>query len=457
MSRTCHAVLCLVLFGLVALQPVSASASQAAKPWLRRHAAKSDAQSAPQTLPAPSEASEESAPLTPAATTVVETSEDEDEAPVAASSAQPASDGNFPQLPAVSTMLGTASETLKRIEAEVSQVESLEPTKMAKQKAQFEDSLRKQDQENRGVVAANARITANITSLKAGNDELRKRAKELQDGNRLMRVELHSLDGKIGSAKEFIASSLQSTDDSKAHDLEVLGGNTKPTQHAQQAPLHKRHRHGFIQITSDDVDDDSDSEPEQGVASDGPDGGDDSNDAGLSLLALSARSHRATARRAARVEESAAVTEFDNQFLAFSQTPALSTPAIVSPPAINEKQLIQGLSTGVAELGKEAQASETKLEAIFNAHHQGGAKRHEALLSQQKQLKATRKALRELKSKLSTAVKHLEGTQKHLEARRHALGLFMQKIAHVLLAPPSEASKLLDALPKEVGQVAAAP
>jgi len=431
LAAWCFALLCLLAF-----QPASASASKAekvAKPWLRRHTSKV---SELKVVSAPSQAHDEADLPAPVATAA-------DEDSIISMPAQPESIESSPQLPAVSTMLGSASETLKSIEAEVSQVEVLEPVKMTKTKAQLENKLRKQEEENRAIIAENGRISTNITSLKSRNEKLRAQAKDLQDENHLMRTELHTLEEKIGMAKEFIASSLKSTDDHGAHDLDVLGGNSKPAPEAQEAPLRKRQRHGFIQIVSADSDDDSNSE--EGIAADGADGGDDSNDAGLSLLALSSRARRAAVR--ASMGETAGSSVLADMW---SIPPPVGQTPAVSVPVVDEKQLIQGLSSRVVELAKEEKASEMKLQAIFKTDHEAGVQRHEALLAQQKHLKATRKSLRELKVKLTTAVGHLQATKKHLDMRLHGLGLFVQKIAHVLLAPASEAPELLESLPSEV-------
>merc|ERR1719183_148889 len=85
------------------------------------------------------------------------------------------SDG-FPQLPAVSTMLSDASVSLKAVssqasslEARVVQAQMQSESKMAKQKAAFDEKLKQQEQGNRQVIQANDKIAAEIKDLKNGN------------------------------------------------------------------------------------------------------------------------------------------------------------------------------------------------------------------------------------------------------------------------------------------------
>merc|ERR1719183_401374 len=110
------------------------------------------------------------------------------------------SDG-FPQLPAVSTMLSEASGTLKTVstkasslEAKVVQAQMQSEARMAKQKAAFEEKLKQQEQGNRMVIAASANITAEIKQLQKSNTAYRKHAKQVQETNRVMRQELHTLE-----------------------------------------------------------------------------------------------------------------------------------------------------------------------------------------------------------------------------------------------------------------------
>merc|ERR1719428_1291661 len=121
---------------------------------------------------------------------------------------------------------------------------------MAKQKAAFEEKLKQQETGNQMVIAANANISAEIKELQKGNAALRKHAKQIQESNRVMRTELHTLEAHLGVAKDFTASSLKETDDSKNSLLQVLKGGNH----------HRRHK-AFVEMASKsrrDADDEDD-------------------------------------------------------------------------------------------------------------------------------------------------------------------------------------------------------
>merc|ERR1719313_1168883 len=87
---------------------------------------------------------------------------------------------------------------------------------------------------------------------------------------------------------------------------------------------------------------------------------------------------------------------------------------------------------------------------MFNAEFKAGVKRHTALLKKQQALNTTRTQLTHLQGELRKAESHLEDTRDHLEQRLRGVGLFLQRTAHLALAPASEAPPLLDSLPGTV-------
>eukprot|EP00418_Pyrodinium_bahamense_P020913 CAMPEP_0179130102 /NCGR_PEP_ID=MMETSP0796-20121207/61753_1 /TAXON_ID=73915 /ORGANISM="Pyrodinium bahamense, Strain pbaha01" /LENGTH=434 /DNA_ID=CAMNT_0020828995 /DNA_START=71 /DNA_END=1375 /DNA_ORIENTATION=+ len=353
----------------------------------------------------------------------------------------------YPQLPAVSAILGSASETLKTInsqasvlEARVVQAQMENEAKMARQKAVFEDKLKTQEERNREMVEANNQISAEVAELKANNSGLRKHAKELQEGNRLMRTELRTLQSRLNVAQDFIASSLQSTDDSKAPELAVF--------QPPKAAHHKaHHRHVYLEYGSHSAekgsDDDQDEDDDDADESDSDDD-DDNDDPGASFLSLAERVRRsATARAAAGSEVEPPVGD--------TEAAASATP----PSEANPRDLLVVLSRGVTDLQKEERESEAKLKAMFLASFQAGTRRHAALTTQQRALNATRTSLQLLQSKLVAADEHLEKTQASLEQRLRGFGLFAQRLAHLALAPVGEVPRLLKALPEAVSTATA--
>jgi chromosome segregation ATPase len=333
----------------------------------------------------------------------------------------------FPELPAVTAMLGSASGTMrtinqeaKTLEAQVLQVEAQNEEKMQQQKAVFERKLHQQEARNREVIAENTAISHAIEELKEGNTELRKHAKTLSEENHLMRTELHTLQNKLGQANQFISDSMGATDDSKAKELAVLKGTAK-----------RRHETAELEVAkaSKKVEDDDDDKDDKDDDDDDDD--DKADNKATSFMEMSSK----TKKMFAETEDSMEDEE---------------VPTTTQAPA-DPKSLVDTLHGEVETMQKEGKESERKLKAIFVATYQEGQKRHQALISQQKSLNATRSSLTELQEELKTADKHLEHTRTDLKQRLRGLGLFVQRLAHLALAPGREVSHLMDALPANVG------
>jgi len=354
------------------------------------------------------------------------------------------SDG-FPELPAVSSMLSAASGTLKSVnsqasslEARVVQAQMQSEAKMAKQKAAFEEKLKQQEQGNQAVIEANAKVSTTIKGLKSSNAALKKHAKELGENNKVMRSELKTLQTKLGVAKDFTAKSLEVTDDSKSALLQVLKGGRK-------------HHHAFVETASktkrddeDDDEDDKDDDSEDDKADDKDDDEeDDDKEEATSLLAVSSKVRRASG------EESFESAMSDLE----AAVPAVTDdagPAMPAPSSVSPDDLLTVLSKDVAHLAQQEKESEKSLKNLFIRDFRAGAKRHQALLAQQKGLVASRTSLQTLQAKLKSAEAHLEATRAQLEGRLHGLGQYLQKLAHFAMAPQHEVPHLMEVLPKTV-------
>lgn len=339
------------------------------------------------------------------------------------------SDG-FPQLPAVSTMLSDASVSLKAVssqasslEARVVQAQMQSESKMAKQKAAFDEKLKQQEQGNRQVIQANDKIAAEIKDLKNGNAALKKRARVVGDSNKAMRTEIRTLQGRLGVAQAFTAKSLTTTDDSKSSLLQVLHKSPQETS----SKSHSKH--------DDDDDDEEGSDDDQDE--------DDNDNEATSFLALSSKAHHEE-DGAASFE--AAMSDLD------AAVPTVSTlgvdTSVASPSSPGD--LLAVLSKDVAHLAQQERESDKKLKQLFIRDFRAGAKRHVALIAKQKGLSATRSSLLQVQAKLKSAVEHLESTNKQIEGRLHGLGQYLQKLAHFAMAPQKEVAHLVEVLPKTV-------
>merc|ERR1719379_883721 len=301
---------------------------------------------------------------------------------------------------------------------------------MAKQKAAFEEKLKSQEESNQAVITQNANITAEIKALQASNAALKKKGHEIEETNKVMRSELRTLQARLGVAKDFTVKSLTSTDDSKNSLLQVLKGG-------------KKKRHSFVETASkkkSDDDEDEEDDNEEGTEDDKED--DEDEDGGTSLLLLSSKRKTIASDSAASFE--AAMSDLE------AAVPA--GPAMPDSAASNESpsDLLSVLSKDVANLAKQEKEGQQNLKNLFIRDFRAGAKRHQALLAQQKSLIATRGSLLTLQSKLKDAEAHLEMTRQQLESRLHGLGQFVQKLAHLAMAPQHEVPHLLEVLPKSV-------
>lgn len=345
----------------------------------------------------------------------------------------------FPRLPSVSQMLSGASGTLQTVNsqtsgltAQVVKAQMQSESKMAKQKAAFEEKLKQQEEKNRLVIEANANITADIKNLQRSNADYRKQAHEIEGNNHLMRSEFHTLESRLGLAQDFTSKSLKSTDDRKNALLQVL--RSAPRHHRNvlaQASSKNAHKAG----DDDNEDEDDNTDDSQSNSDDKDDDDDDDDDKGTSLLSLSMTVHR---NSAPATSPDASIAELEGM------------DSLPAAPASDPADLLAVLVKDVANLAQQEKASLKKLKQLFIEDFRAGAKRKAALLSQQKGLTATRSSLQALQAKLKTADAHLKETSAHLQGRLHGLGQYLQKLAHFALAPEKEVPHLLEVLPKSV-------
>jgi len=353
----------------------------------------------------------------------------------------------YPELPAVSQMLSEASGTLKSVssqasglEARVVQAQMQSESRMAKQKAAFEEKLKQQERGNQAVIDANGNITAEIKTLQTNNAALKKHAKEIEETNKVMRSELRTLQSRLGVAKDFTAKSLTATDDSKSSLLQVLKGG-KRRHHALGETASKTHR---------EVDDDDDDDSAEDDKDDNTDDKEDEDDeeSSTSFLAVSSKVRRVSVTAADSASSfEAAMSDLE---AAVPSGPAMPVDTVPSVPAASPGDLLAVLSNDVAHLAQQEKESEKTLKNLFIRDFRAGAKRHSALIGQQKTLIASRSSLQTLQAKLKSAEAHLEATKAQLEGRLHGLGQFLQKLGHLAMAPQREVQHLMEVLPKTV-------
>jgi len=331
----------------------------------------------------------------------------------------------YPELPAVSAMLGSASQTMQSISAEahvlqarVVQTQMENEAKMARQKAVFEQKLKSQEDRSRAVVAANQRLSSEIGAIQANISALQHRAQEVQAANEILRTEMNTLEGKLVRGRAFLFSSLKNLDDSKAPQLAVLqklkirrgsdsqNADKRAKQAHRGAAADTKHKKRQVrEVLMQNASDDKHNDPDE-----------------VSFLALGA------------------------EHVQHANQPA----AGVNSVAGNPEDVVNVLGQALATFRQEEHLSETKLKVIFLTDFKAGVKRYKDLLAEQRKLITTHKTLLVQQAELHVADQHLQATHSALEQHLRSFGLFSQKLAHLALAPTQEAPGLLHNLPADV-------
>lgn len=423
-----HCILsCALLLAALPHPVTSAAMSAEIFPSLRRHrAAALQIHTTMQPVPSPDNEEPEATSEVPAAADV-------------------GSDG-FPQLPPVSQMLSSASGTLKTVnsqagdlQARVGKAQLQVEAKLAKEKAAFEEKLKQQEANNRMIIAQNANITSEIKKLQSGNADIKKNSHEVEAHSRLMRSQLHTLESHLGIAKTFISKSEASTDDSKNSLLDVL--HNHPHKHVLVQTTDNATKGAKDDDDDDDTDDDEDSNDSQ--KSEDKDDDDDSDDDDSQSGPSRPTSFLSISNQVKRAPVDAASAEVDASELA-------GEDSLPGEKSSDPQDLLAVLSQEVTNLAKQEKESSKKLKDLFIKAFKAGAQRKQALLKQQKTLMASRNSLLSLQSDLKKAEAHVEGTRDHLRDRLYGLGRYIQKLAHVAMAPSTEVPHLLEVLPKAV-------
>jgi len=316
--------------------------------------------------------------------------------------------------------------------------------KMAKQKAAYEGKLRAAELANRALAAQNKGISHQNQVLRSGNDAIRVHAQQLEATNMVMRQELLALQSRLGAAQDFLGQSLARTDDSRATELRVLRTPAaKPETQDTQVPMQplstaplpntiveahavKAEQHAAVARTSAVANSKAGTKEGEDAEDDDGAADEDEGDDATSFLAVGSAIHR-------REEPGPTKAETD------------------------ARELVKVLQKGIASLGEQEQASEAQLKALFDSSSEAGAKKQRKLLAKQESLNSTRASLTALQGELRAAEAHLEATQKQLSAKLHDTGAFLQKLAHLALAPVSQVPDLTKQLPVSVSPPTSAP
>jgi hypothetical protein len=345
-------------------------------------------------------------------------------------------------------MASSSSKTMKDLnsqasilEARIAQMQMENEAKLARQKAVFETKLKSQEMGNRQVVNQNQLISAQIAVLKEQNANLTTQAHRLVDENKLGRVELQTIQAKLKVATTFIDESLKATSDRDAKALDVLlVTSSANAEQKKDANVEKKEDDQQQDDQAGDVEEEEDVVEEDATDAGDADSEDEDAAPATSFLGLRSKVQRMKVKESAGQElQAGAMSEIEQEMF--------SKPEVL---AANPRDLLKVLSSQVDDLSQDQQSNAAKMKSMFLSAFKVGTKRHNALLKEQKALNATRTGLATKQQKLQSAVAHLETTHEHLQERLRGLGLFVQRLGHLAIAPSSEAKHLVKSLPNKV-------
>jgi len=425
----------------------------------------------------------------------------------------------FPEIPPVEAMLNTSSNTVHEIVDEVTKmeqrvhsIEKQDKMRLAEKKAEFDASLKTQDEETRDVIDENAEIAGRIVALHKSNQGLRNTTKELIAENQQMREELRAAAGKVAASEQFIKTSQKSTDDRHSKALAVLSEGSKVHRRQNPVPVSEedsedatesqepaqnedatsgdavdsapkdsgsedkpkglvsvfRHRSKISgqakhqakdnEKKEDDDKDDDDKDDDSKDDDKDDDKDDEKDDSAESFMQFLSRRSEESMDMDMESEESDSEEAHSSNNDPIFVHPGRGHGVHHKNREFSENIAVDGASKNMLsvvshELKDLAEEDEQGLERQAQIFHSELSQEHhayKAALAQQRALNKTEASLLALQSKLRRAVSHLQTTKGHLQQRLKGLGQYLQHLAHLLLAPDQSAAYLIGDMPQEV-------
>eukprot|EP00927_Polykrikos_kofoidii_P004812 TRINITY_DN1189_c0_g2_i1.p1 TRINITY_DN1189_c0_g2~~TRINITY_DN1189_c0_g2_i1.p1 ORF type:complete len:427 (-),score=98.53 TRINITY_DN1189_c0_g2_i1:71-1351(-) len=420
-------VLLVIVSCLVPFQTVAATATEAAgERGIFRHLRQQSARHESATMV-------EDASVVAAQEQATSTAEDE---------GQVADSNGTPHLASVSSVLKSASVTLKSLAVKtnvlkkrLNEVQGQSSKKLSAQRTAFERRLRTQQDGNDALISSNANILNVVNALKKENRALRDAARKLEESNRFKRKVLQTLQSRLKDTRAFFATALNESDDSHASQLVVLGAESNQDSTEKTLSIFQ---HSVSTQKKVDNEGSQDGEEEE------DDEYDDDNVA--SFLAVSSQVWRNEEGMSAESEAAEALRGVDDEDTAAPVATEEVVPSVSETP----EQLLNDLEKGVKSLEAEQNDGEAKLKARFIELFRSGHHKQMEFMSQQKALNKTKESLLLLQKRLQLAEDHLKDTESKLAGMIHNIGVFLRGIAHAALAPAEEATQALRGLSSAV-------
>lgn len=304
--------------------------------------------------------------------------------------------GAPPALPAVDSILSSASNTLedfasqaKLMQSRVLQQQASSRAMLAEEKKRYEANLTQDVALINATKLENAKLQRRNERWQSENEAAMKEAAELQESTEIMRTALTSLGEKMDLAKSFILVSVNATDDSNAAELSVM----RPTT---QAPTLEH----FLDVARAEI---------------GLNGTDSSlADAAAPLfLQLTAR----TQRRAKKI-----VLPDDDE------SPEAAAERRMKDGTATPADLVPLLSRSLERIAKAEHAGKDAMKEKFEAKHNVNKMRYEELMKDQAKLEKEGSELKKKKELMLQANNMLMEVRSNLFQRLHGFQVFALKV-----------------------------
>jgi len=269
------------------------------------------------------------------------------------------------------------------------------------QQEDYEAQIAEAKLNNTKLEAHNHVINKSINALKQHVRELRVEAKDLNKQNDLMKKDLVSIQANISLAQEFLAKSLERTNetDTESEDLLVLH-ELEEKDRADENELF--HQHSLAKIAA------SNSHIKSVKTTKSKDT--KSKSAKISLLQMS----RGIVRK--RPSSSSSKSKKDAKGMS-------------EDGKTGAKSLLTSLGSALQSLIEEQEASAVLLRNEFDIEMAEQVNLTSGFVKTQVELNETENATKALEARLETAVVHLKKTQNTLKKRREGMKKFAQKLA----------------------------
>lgn len=139
------------------------------------------------------------------------------------------SDG-LPELPDVTGDFDATVNEVSLLQAELQKAQDAGHARLSKEKADYDERLKKQERENQKLEQENRELASQILALKKSSDELLNKVHTEAKSNDFRRKELKTIQGQLKDAETFVDKALTMSDTRRFHELAFLKASPKTSK-----------------------------------------------------------------------------------------------------------------------------------------------------------------------------------------------------------------------------------